>query len=384
MDDGQRAAIIDLTFALLILPHHVVIVMTNPPWTSSLSFFPHSSNKGMSQFASTGDNKSVVSVSLGTMTIGAQTSKEQAAEQLIYFNQRGYHQVDTARMYCHGLTEEILGELCHDSSLEESVVSKLRFSSKANAFADYNKSLAPESVREQSDAILTALQLPSTDIFYLHAPDIHTPIEDTLAAIHDLYLEKRFRVFGLSNYAAWEVVYIHSVCKMNGWVLPTVYQGMYNAVTRDVEKELFPALKKLNMSFNAYNPLCGGLLSGKHSLADSAASAGTRFDDRNVLYRQRYWKPEYFQALECLHAACLSEGGDEALLLADCSLRWLTHHSALSGARGDGVIIGASCMEHLKSNLDSCEAGPLSAGMVEAFERAWEATQPVCEKYFRP
>lgn len=63
--------------------------------------------------------------------------------------------------------------------------------------------------------------------------------------------------FGLSNYAAWEVAEICTLCRSNGWILPTVYQGMYNATTRQVETELFPCLRHFGLRFYAYNPLAG-------------------------------------------------------------------------------------------------------------------------------
>ena len=103
---------------------------------------------------------------------------------------------------------------------------------------------------------------------------------------------KKFKYFGLSNYPAWEVVYIWSYCKSRGWVLPSVYQGMYNPITREVERELIPALRKLGMSFYAYNPLCGGLLTGKHNFESVESSSGTRFDKSNEMYLTRYWNRE--------------------------------------------------------------------------------------------
>lgn len=90
-----------------------------------------------------------------------------------------------------------------------------------------------------------------------------------------MYKQNKFQEWGISNYAAWEVVEIYYLCKANNWKPPTVYQGMYNYATRDVEKELFPALRRFNiaitwitwprcgMRFYAYNPLAGGLLTGK-------------------------------------------------------------------------------------------------------------------------
>lgn len=315
---------------------------------------------------------------LGTMTFGNQTSQSEARDQIKLFLSQSHRRIDTARMYCHGLTEDILGEISHDPTL--GIVDKIEFASKVNAFQGYNESLSSDSVKSQSDDILRALRVSSTEIFYLHAPDIHTPIEETLSTVQELYIQGRFKLFGLSNYAAWEVVYIHSYCSTRGWVIPSVYQGMYNAITRDVERELFPALRKLGMSFFCYNPLCGGLLTGKHSPDDPLSSKGTRFDETNILYRSRYWKEQYFRAIESLDMICVGQGES----LRDCSLRWLIHHSSLSAAAGDGVIIGASSTTHLQANLASCEKGPLPLALVEAFDQAWAVTFPVCQKYFRP
>ena len=105
-------------------------------------------------------------------------------------------------------------------------------------------------------------------------------IEDTLAEVHELHKEGKFKSLGLSNFQAWEVAHIYHTCKANGYVTPTVYQGMYNAITRDVEKELLPCLRKLGISFYAYNPLAGGVLTGKHSGGEPEAG---RFKD-NAMY----------------------------------------------------------------------------------------------------
>lgn len=325
--------------------------------------------------------KGNVQTILGTMTFGGQTNKDDAIQQLKLFVSRGYNEIDTARMYCRGKTEEMLGEVLRVPAIEsDKVLESIRISSKVNPFKGYNDNLSPENILKQSKEILSALGRPSTEILYLHAPDITVPIEDTLQAMQSLYLLGKFKYLGLSNYAAWEVVYIWSYCKSQGWVLPTIYQGMYNAITRDVERELFPALKKCNMSFYAYNPLCGGLLTGKHFQKESVNSQGTRFDVSNSMYRNRYWKDEYFQAISMIRDVTNRYN----IKMPDASIRWLRHHSKLSDTGGDGVIIGASTVEHLTSNLNSCEAGPLPEEVVEVFGHAWRITAPVCDKYFRP
>ncbi len=132
------------------------------------------------------------------------------------------------------------------------------------------------------------------------------------------------------------------------------------------------------MKFFAYNPLGGGLLTGKHDSTRPELSEGTRFSDSNVRYKGRYWKSEYFLALDKIKLVCESQG----LNMSDCSIRWLKHHSLLR--EGDGIIVGASCMEHLVANLESCEAPPLPSCVVHIFDECWQITKPACEKYFRP
>ena len=109
----------------------------------------------------------------------------------------------------------------------------------------------------------------AVDLFYLHWPDGETPLETTLGATQRAYEAGRFQRLGLSNFSVEEVVRVHSHMSERGWIRPTVYQGMYNALTRDVEDELLPTLRRLRMSFYAYNPLAGGLLTGKQHLYDT-------------------------------------------------------------------------------------------------------------------
>jgi aflatoxin B1 aldehyde reductase len=230
---------------------------------------------------------------LGSMTYGDQTDKAGAVDQLKYFASLGptYDTVDTARMYSYGLTEQILGEIFHESP----ELQRFKVDSKVNPFKGYNENLSPDNVMSQADSILQALKCSSINVLYLHAPDKCTPIEETLQAVQKLYELGRFKELGLSNYPAWEVVYIHSYCQQRGWVLPTVYQGMYNPLTREVERELFPALEKLNIRFYAFNPLCGGLLTGKHKYESLEESTGTRFDKKSSYenrYTARYWNKE--------------------------------------------------------------------------------------------
>jgi aflatoxin B1 aldehyde reductase len=112
-------------------------------------------------------------------------------------------------------------------------------------------------LQSQFEQSLKALCTNQVDLFYLHAPDYGTEFEETLKVVNEFYKQGKFQRFGLSNYSSWQVMEIYKICEARGYVKPTVYQGRYSVLTRDVEKELFPCLRKLGIIFYAYNPLCG-------------------------------------------------------------------------------------------------------------------------------
>jgi len=230
------------------------------------------------------------------------------------------------------------------------------------------------------------LGLKSIDLYYLHAPDHATPIEQTLEAVDKLHKAGHFRRFGLSNFSAWQVVEIYYICKAKGYILPTVYQGMYNFMTRDCERELFPALKRLNIAFYAYNPLAGGLLTGRYKFEDLESQPIGRFfgNEWAQRYRDRYWKKENFTALEALQKTVKEEYGDKTTM-AQVAIRWMLHHSQMSGTRNDAVIVGASNLPYLKENLGAWDKaqGPLSEKVVKHMDAVWDATKHFCPPYFR-
>eukprot|EP01041_Mallomonas_annulata_P011920 gene11920-24971_t len=137
-----------------------------------------------------------VNVILGTMSYGAQTSKDVALQQISAFKTSGYDMIDTARMYVHGRTEEILGDIFSET---EASSMTFRLASKVNPFPGYNENLKAYN-------------------------DHNTPLEETLEAMQELYLDGKFTRLGLSNYAANLVRDVHKICLDRDWVLPSVYQ----------------------------------------------------------------------------------------------------------------------------------------------------------------
>ncbi len=311
---------------------------------------------------------------LGTMTFSDQVDQDTSAAMVSAFTRAGHDQVDTAHVYNDGKTEELLGQLNNEQLLVGTNIATKVNPSKGG--------LGAESVDRQFTVSLERLGEKQVDLLYLHMPDLDTPIEKTLAAVFKHYEAGRFKRFGLSNYAAWQVAEIAEMCSKNGWMRPEVYQGMYNAYTRDVERELFPCLKNYNIAFYAYNPLAGGMLTGKHRKFDAEPEAG-RFVSFGF-YKDRYWKEDYFDQVKSFVDACRAQSIEPAA----AALRWLVHHSGIASDAAQqnehGVILGASSMAQLQQNLQAVSAPALPERIVETLDAGWESVRPACIKYFRP
>ncbi|XP_056398111.1 aflatoxin B1 aldehyde reductase member 2-like isoform X1 [Hyla sarda] len=312
---------------------------------------------------------------LGAMEFGHRMDAVSSQQVVQEFLRRGHHELDTAHIYGDGKSEEILGDM--------GLGPEVKIATKANPL-EGKKNLKPESVRQQLEESLKRLKTTSVPLFYLHLPDHQTPLEETLAAYQELYLEGKFKELGLSNYASWEVMKIYCICKERNWVLPTVYQGMYNATTRQVETELLPCLRQLGIRFYAFNPLAGGMLTGRYKYEDKDKEQPTsRFFGINwsEMYRNRYWKKHLFQGIDGVQKALEEAYGKDRPSLTAASLRWMYHHSKLQG--NDAVILGVSSLEQLVQNLDGAEGGPLLPPVVSAFDEAWNLVAHDCPNYFR-
>lgn len=308
---------------------------------------------------------------LGTMTFGEQVDQDKAQLMLDRFIAAGNIEIDTAYAYCDGKTEQLLGELLPAAKRKE-----LYLASKVNPWNDHG--LQPAQVKKQLAETLERLGTGHLDLLYLHSPDLDTPVEQTLEACFELHQQGKIKQFGLSNYASWQVAEVVETCRHNGWMQPVVYQGLYNALTRDVERELFPCLRNYGISFYAYNPLAGGLLTGKYQSIDDMPDSG-RFAERNG-YEERYWKKDYFDVLQQLTRTC----GELGLTPTQAAMRWLVNHSLLDAEQGDGIILGATRIEHLTDNMAACDQVPLDQSILDIFDQGWEVIKPNCFKYFRP
>lgn len=323
-----------------------------------------------------------VRVILGLLTFGPPeteyhgtrvTSLDDFNRCLDYFQSRGYNEVDTARQYVKGQ--------------QEAWTKKANWQSRGLSLATKCYPEQPgwhskASIREILTTSLQELGTEQVDIFYLHAPDRSISFEETLKACNDLYLEGKFKRLGLSNYAAWEVAEIWNIAGIKGYVKPTIYQAMYNALTRAIEDELIPCCKKYSIDLVVYNPLAGGVLSGKYKSKEVPTEGRFAQTDPRIgtMYRDRYFKDTNFEALRLIEPVADKHN----LTLLEIAFRWCVHHSKLSISDGsDGIVIGVSSLNQLESNLTNIEKGPLPEDVVEVLDQAWSSTKATCPLYWR-
>ncbi|KIV77955.1 hypothetical protein PV11_09728 [Exophiala sideris] len=322
-------------------------------------------------------------VILGLMTFGPPgteskgsrvTTLDEYNKSLDYLQQQGYNEVDTARAYVGGEQEGFSKEAkWKDRGLTLAT----------KCFPVKPGDHKPEKVRASLEKSLQELGTDCVDIFYLHAPDRSVPFEETLGELNAMFKEGKFVQLGLSNFAAWEVAEVWNIAKQKGWVKPTIYQAMYNAITRDMEKELVPCCRKYGIDLVVYNPLAGGLFSGKYKAKDEAPTEG-RFADLHragKMYRDRYFHDTTFQALQHIEPVVKKHN----LTLIETALRWCVHHSILKvGSEGnDGIIIGVSSLSQLETNLQDLEKGPLPEEVVQTLDEAWGMFASKSPTYWR-
>jgi aryl-alcohol dehydrogenase-like predicted oxidoreductase len=297
---------------------------------------------------------------LGTMTFGSQTDEATAAEMIAVSADAGITMIDTANVYNGGAAEEILGRVLGRHRDEMLLATKVGIrSSDAGDAAP----LSATAIRMCVSASLRRLRTEHIDVLYLHQPDRSTPVEETLAALGELVRAGTVGHVGVSNYAAWQIAELRAIASASGLPVAEISQPLYNLLARRVEQEYAEYVISSGMLNIVYNPLGGGLLTGKHR-RDSVDSGG-RFGSDNPLgqmYRQRYWSARIFDAVDTLHTA----SRDHGLSLVETAFRWLLSRESVTS-----VLIGASQLDHLRANIRAAEGGPLPAQLSEACDQVW-------------
>ncbi|QEH34660.1 General stress protein 69 [Aquisphaera giovannonii] len=311
----------------------------------------------------------VSSICLGTMTFAGQCDEETSFRILEKACEGGVTFLDTADCYplpvspeTAGRTEEVIGRWLADAPgrRDELVVAtkcRLRVGHGPN-----DEGLSRRHIVAACEKSLKRLRTDRIDLYQSHFPDPETPIEETLRAFDDLVRAGKVLYVGCSNYPAWQLALALGVSERDGLARYDCVQPRYNALYREIEPELLPLCRDRGVGVIVYNPLAGGMLTGKHR-GDAPPEPGTRFTmgAAGELYRERYWHAAQFEAVAALKAACESRGLD----VATASVAWVLAQPGITSA-----IVGASRPEQLDATLPAADL-TLDDETKAAFDAAW-------------
>ena len=295
---------------------------------------------------------------LGTMTFGDTVDLDTARRMVDTALDAGITSLDTANGYAAGRSEEMLGEILAGRRDAATVATKAGIYPGDAGGAPL---LSAAGLRSSLEASLRRLRTDHVDVYYLHQPDRSVLIDETASALGEFVKEGKIRTIGVSNFSAWQIGDVFAACDAVGTPRPVLAQQLYNLVARRIEAEYAEFATAKGLATIVYNPLGGGLLTGRHSFTESPTEGRFGSSALSTMYRDRYWNAETFAVIEVLGAVA-SEAG---ISLPELSLRWLLSKPVVSS-----VLLGGSKPHQLEANITAAQAGPLPADVVAACDEA--------------
>ncbi|MGH2390582.1 MAG: aldo/keto reductase [Chloroflexota bacterium] len=291
----------------------------------------------------------VSEICLGTMTFGNQADSDTSFAIMDVADQAGVNFFDAADVYplggdlsMVGRTEEIVGNWIRERGARDRIVLATKCRGRMGPQPN-DEGLSRRHIIAACEASLRRLGTDYIDLYQLHGPDPETPIEETLRALDSLVQSGKVRYIGCSNFPAWRLADALWTSAAHDLARFDCDQPRYNLAFRMIEDEIVPLCQAHGVGIIAYNPLAGGVLTGRYrGIRD--AQEGTRFtlNRAGELYRKRYWSDEIFEVVDRLSS--FMEGRGKALV--HVALAWVLAQPGITSA-----IVGASRPEQLQESL---------------------------------
>lgn len=277
---------------------------------------------------------------LGAMNFGKRTPAAEAGRVIARAFERGVRLVDTANVYADGESERIVGRAIAGRRGEVLVATKVGLGRRGGRAEGLSRGV----VLAACDESLRRLGVERIDVYYLHAPDHETPIDETIGAVAELVRAGKVARLGVSNHASWQLLDLGAGCARHGLEAPPISQVIYNLLVRQIEVEYLAFARAHPVHTTVYNALGGGLLAGRHR-RDAAPEKGSRFDG-NAMYRRRYWSGRFFDLVDAYADVAKAHG----LTPVRLAYAWL------AGRQGvDSVLLGPTSVEQFDDAIDAME-----------------------------
>ena len=284
----------------------------------------------------------VSAIGLGGNTFGMACDQKQTATVIDAARDAGINTIDTADVYSSGISEEYVGKAIRKDRANWVLMTKFAMPVRSGPREDWNRpnrsGASRGYVRKAVEASLSRLDTDYIDVYQVHQPDASTPLEETMAALHELVVEGKIRYIGCSNYAAWQVAESNWIARTNGWSPFISSQPQYSLLDRRVEREHIPACQHHGLGLVPWGPLAGGFLTGKYRRGEDypegsrmAASEWAR-----AVITDRNW-----DRLDGLRALAQ----ERELTMTQLALGWMLAQPAVAT-----VIAGATTAEQVAEN----------------------------------
>jgi aryl-alcohol dehydrogenase-like predicted oxidoreductase len=298
-----------------------------------------------------GTGLTVSRLCLGTMTFGLQSDESTSHAILDHAAEAGVTFIDTADVYplggdtgTVGRTEEIVGRWL--TGRREQFILATKAVGKVGP-RDWNQGASRKHLLDAIDASLRRLGTDYVDLYQLHSDDAATPLDETLEALDTIVRSGKARYVGVSNFLAYRLARALGRAEARNLSRIVSVQPRYSLLFREIERELLPLAAEDKLGVISYNPLAGGLLTGKHKFASGPAQ-GTRFTlgKAAARYQERYWHEREFDTVAQLGEAVASAG----IPLTTAAVAWVLANPVVTSA-----IIGASRPEQLGETLRAAD-----------------------------
>ncbi len=303
----------------------------------------------LTAFRTLGHSGLVVSpLALGTMTFGTERwgSPDEVSEAIFHaYVDAGGNFIDTADVYAKGRSEELIGGYIADRSLRDQLVLATKFTFNAAPGNPNAGGNGRKNIHRALEGSLRRLKTDYVDLYWLHAWDLVTPVEEVLQSLGDLVRAGKIRYFGLSDVSAWYAAKAATLASAHAIPGPIALQLAYSLVERSIEREHMPAARECGLGVCPWSPLAAGFLAGKYQREGEGATGQGRLIGKNpfgnMMFTDRNWR-----VLDVLRT--VAAGVDRPP--AQVALAWASAQPGVTS-----VLLGASKLDQLHDNLASMD-----------------------------
>ncbi len=292
-------------------------------------------------------------LALGTMTFGTETGwgvpKEIAHRLLARYLDGGGNFIDTADGYTGGTSEKLIGEYFESAGGRDRAVIATKFTMGSNKGDPNSGGNGRKNIYQALEGSLNRLKTDYVDLYWLHAWDGMTPVEEVLSTLTDLVRAGKIRYAGLSDVPAWYYAHAQTLAERQGLTSIIGLQLEYSLVERNIEREHIPAALALGSAVVVWSPLASGLLTGKHRREGAEVKGEGRLPSIpqsgnpgfTKLLTEQNWK---------IVDALVQVAGELDRPPAQVALNWVANRPGVGA-----VLIGATKPEQLEKNLESLD-----------------------------